>query len=100
MAIAETSRVAYEGIKKKLGPKQQKVYDALYILGEATNERLSDVLDWPINEITPRINELVKYGRVVNTRLGNNRSGRKAKLWAITDPNDLKLKEMANDCEG
>lgn len=98
MTVAETSRDAFEGIKQSLGNKQQIVYDTIKEMGTATNEMLSDELNWPINQVTPRVNELCRFEMVAVIGLHPNRSGVSAKLFAVADINDRKLKEITNDC--
>lgn len=95
--LAETSRKAYAAVKKVLGERQQQVLDAIEEEGSASNEMLSEKLRLPINYITPRVNELVRYGYAAPVGITTNRSGMSAKLWAVVDPQDKKIKEL--DCE-
>ena len=60
MGIRDTSIAAYMAIKPTLGYRQEEVLTALKQLGSATNLEISRFLDIPINQITPRTNELVK----------------------------------------
>ena len=53
--MQDTSLDAYRTIKDQLNPRQQKIFDQLQISGSCTNEKLSDLLSLPINQITPRI---------------------------------------------
>jgi hypothetical protein len=99
MGVSLTSREAYASIQKKLGAKQQIVFDTIKELGKASNEMLADHLGWSINRITPRVCELKKYGLVGVEGLGVNKSGFSAKMWSVRDPNDKELIELANDCE-
>lgn len=92
--IAETSRSAYKSLKD-LGDKQRVVYEAIKALGRATNEQLADYLNWPIQSVTGRVNELGKYQMVAVDGLSLTRSGRSAKVWVIKDLNDKKLNEWA-----
>lgn len=92
MSVAETSRVAYQTIKKTLGDKQEAVYEAIKFLGQATNEQIADYLEWAQHKVTGRVHELADYGMVVCIGMGKNKSGIGAKLWAVTDPNDKNLK--------
>jgi len=62
--IKETSLNAYNEIKPELGDRQKMVYNAIRQLGSVTNLELSRYLNIPINQITPRTNELVKIGFV------------------------------------
>lgn len=97
--IAATSKAAYRSIQTDLSDRQQAVFDAIEHLGSASNEMLSEHLGWPINCITPRVNELAYKGFVGVEGLTTGRSGRSAKLWSVRDPEmDNKVKEL--DCEG
>lgn len=98
-SMAQTSLFAYKSIKRKLGAKQQTVYLALKELGKATNENLADYLGWPINQVTGRVNELFRYGMVINQGTALSKSGRPSKVWAPKDVNDKALLDMAQDCD-
>lgn len=63
--IQQTSILANRDIKKELGKRQALVYNALKGLESANNTILSRKLGIPINQITPRINELRKDGLVI-----------------------------------
>lgn len=98
MALAHTSREAYDKILESLGDRQTIVYEALKVLGQASNEEIADHLGWPINRVTGRISELCnKFDIVAVIGVTKNKSGFSAKLFAPKDINDKKLLEM--DCE-
>ena len=97
--ISSTSKEAYTKIQDKLGEKQLIVYEAIKELGTATNEEISEYLNWQINRVTGRVTELVRYGLVDIQGLGRNKSGFTAKRWCAKDLNDRRLMEMAHDCE-
>ena len=84
MQVRQTSIEAYSRIKKELGKRQQEVYDGFLGNGTCTNLELSRSLGIPINQITPRTNELVKLGFVaeVEKRVCGV-SGRKAISWRV-----------------
>lgn len=66
MMIQDTSRIAYREIKKKgLGERQRAVLDVIRYLKNPTNSEISKFMGIPINAITPRTNELVKAGKVI-----------------------------------
>jgi len=69
-----------------VGKKQMNVLNALkYELKTACNLDLADFLDWPINHITPRVNELVKNGFLQEDRRDICvKTGRKVIFWRIT----------------
>ncbi len=60
----QTSIEAYYSLKN-LGDRQLMVYTALEVLKEACNLDIAEYLHKPINTVTPRTNELVKSGPVV-----------------------------------
>ena len=62
--MKDTSLDAYSEIKPELGARQKAVLDTLTYLKNATNTEISKYMGLPINQITPRINELRKKGRV------------------------------------
>lgn len=98
--IAETSLEAYEKVKPKINNRQKIVLDVIKVNGAITNEGISFALGWPINQVTPRVNELRHMGMVGEEGRGMNQTGYSAKLWSYRDPNDKKLEAVANDCEG
>lgn len=97
--IAETSLEAYQKVKPKINNRQRIVLDVIKVNGAITNEGISDALGWPINQVTPRVNELRYAGFVGEEGRGMNRTGYSAKLWSARDPNDRHLEKVANDCE-
>lgn len=62
--IQATSQQAFAMIQHKLGERQQEVLAALYKSGPMTNMEIKELLGWEINTVTPRTNELVKFGLV------------------------------------
>lgn len=98
--IAQTSLFAYNNIKR-LGAKQEEVFEAVRELGRATNEEIADHLGWAINRVTGRTNELRRFGYLTVDGTKKSKSGMSAKVLVVTDPQDRKLREiLANDCEG
>ena len=82
--VQDTSAQAYYAILGTLGPKQEAVYLAIKRLGDATNSEISQELGLRINRITPRTNELVKYGVVKEGERRTCRiTGMKAIAWEI-----------------
>ena len=61
--IQDTSVSAYREITN-LSSRQRQVYDTILVLGCPTNLEISTFTRIPINQITPRTNELVKLGLV------------------------------------
>ena len=84
MQVRQTSIEAYSRIKKELCKRQQEVYDGFLGNGTCTNLELSRLLGIPINQITPRTNELVKLGFVVEVEKRQcSVSGKKAISWRV-----------------
>lgn len=84
MQVRQTSIEAYSRIKKELGKRQQEVYDGFLGNGTCTNLELSKSLGIPINQITPRTNELVKLGFVAEVEKRQcSVSGKKAISWRV-----------------
>ena len=79
----ETSREAYHSVQPKLVGKRKEVLNCLVTNGNMTNGEVADFLHWPINTVTPRMNELVKddYVVAVNWKIGP--TGRKAIVWGV-----------------
>ena len=96
--IAETSLTAYDKIKNKLGAKQLAVYEAIGEMGLATNEQISEYLQWPINRVTGRVSELHYLGMIGVEGITKNKSGFSAKQWGVRDLNDRKLAQLTLDC--
>lgn len=66
MVVRTTSAAAYHDVKKKLGDKQKVVRDTIYKAKRPVcNQEIAQHLGQPINTVTPRVNELVKLGEVV-----------------------------------
>jgi len=101
MPVTETSMTAFKKIN--LGQRQIAVHLALKTLTRATDLEIAEYLGKPINEITPRRNELVKLGYAKENGRKVNPSGNTAKAWTYTTPEAeriLKFMSEAGDCEG
>ena len=82
MLVRQTSLEAYSRIKKELGSRQQEIFDCFEGNGSCTNLEVSKMIGVPINCVTPRTNELVKLGLVIEDEKRNcNVSGRKSISW-------------------
>lgn len=62
--VQSTSIDAYKQIQTELGSRQLLVLQAFKNLKTATNLEVSRHIGLPINQVTPRTNELVKMGRL------------------------------------
>lgn len=49
----------------KINKRQKEILNALGSLKMATNRRIAKYLNWDINRVTGRVNELVKKGEIV-----------------------------------
>ena len=59
--VQASSIEALEEIKPKLNGRRLEIYELLKIYGQPmTNNEIAERLDWRINTVTPRVNELVK----------------------------------------
>lgn len=82
MSVQDTSRTAYYDIVGTLSGRQNQVLAAIEIYGPMTNMELSEKLDWSINTVTPRTNELVKKGLLCEyERRRCSVTGRMAIVW-------------------
>ena len=83
-AMKSTSIEAYGNIYETLGQRQQQVYDGFEGNGSCTNLEISHLMQIPINCVTPRTNELVKKGLIVEDEIRIcNVSGRRAISWKV-----------------
>jgi len=82
--IQNTSRQAFEEVKKNLGQRQEQVYFCLKKIQPATNLMISKKIKLPINSITPRIKEL-RDKKLVGVAFEDKDlfTGRKAIYWRI-----------------
>jgi hypothetical protein len=83
--IQSTSKEAYNKIVDDLGQRQRQVYNVLWAIEPACNKSIALKMSMPINEITPRINEL-RYKGVVEQAFKADYDGRKVIFWKIKHP--------------
>ena len=89
--ITETSQKAFNDILPSIGNRQNAVLGALESLKEATNSEIARHLEWSINTVTPRTNELVKKGLVISVgKRPCKVTGRTAYVWTL-NPKQLTL---------
>lgn len=88
--IQSTSQEAYDKIVSELGKRQILVFRALIGIEPACNKRLAAHVNLPINEITPRINEL-RYKGVVEEAYKADYEGRKVIYWRTVSPQIKKI---------
>jgi len=82
--MLDTSIDAYMGIKKELGARQRAVFDVIGHLKSATNLEISNFMGLPINQVTPRTNELRKFGKVTDDgKRACTISGKTSYAWRV-----------------
>lgn len=86
--IQQTSLFAFKEVQPKLPRSRRKVYDQIALQADATNNELSHQLNIPINQITPRTNELRKAGLVMFARTrACKMTGKPCMAWKLTNKN-------------
>lgn len=83
--LADTSLKAYRTeVKNTLLKRQVVVMKAFNKNGNMSNSELASLLGWPINTVTPRVNELVKLKRLTHIRTKKCKvTGRSVKEWGL-----------------
>ena len=82
--VTETSIQAYELVLNSIGRRQTAVYKAIEKGVSMTNSEIAVYLQLPINQVTPRTNELVKKGLVRNNgKRECNITHQKCMTWEI-----------------
>lgn len=81
--IQETSLEAYEEVQPKLERRQRQVLDAVRHYGSACDQQIADFTGLPINSITPRRNELMAKGLLVDHGIGIGPHGRHVHFWGL-----------------
>ena len=82
MAIASTSLFAYRSINN-IGDKQSKVLEKIEELQPCSNKQIARSLNWEINRVTGRVNELAKMGYITTKHTGIGDTGRPEKMWEL-----------------
>lgn len=88
MGVQQTSIDTFRDITESLGGRRLQVYNNIKYLEQLveppTNLEISHYADLPINQVTPRTNELVKMGLVQEHKKRTcSISGRVAMTWRI-----------------
>lgn len=84
MGIAITSRLAYDSVQE-LSNKQAEVLEKIEELQPCSNKEIAKALNWEINRVTGRVNELAKKGLIKPEKMARNNIGRLEKLWEIKE---------------
>lgn len=85
----KTSGAAYHGTKVSTRDFcRQQVLIAVKKLQPCTDREISEYLNWPINSVTPRRNELVASGQVVLAKKDPDpKTNRTVNFWMEKPPN-------------
>lgn len=79
---AETRREAHREIKRKAPPRWAMIYNYLREKGPSTNEEIRDGLGLrDMNDVRPRVNELMEKGLVREAGKRVGRTGRRSTVW-------------------
>lgn len=84
MVQANTSLFAYATIQD-LNNKQSEVFGKIEELQPCSNKDIARALNWEINRVTGRVNELAKKGLIKSEKVAKNSIGRLEKLWEIKE---------------
>jgi predicted ArsR family transcriptional regulator len=84
MAVATTSLLAYQSIKH-LGEKQTTVLAKIEEIQPCSNRQIAKALNWEINRVTGRVNELAKLGLIKTERTRIGATGRPEKIWQLNE---------------
>jgi DNA-binding MarR family transcriptional regulator len=80
--IQDTSLQAWVKTQEKLGYAQKQVLTAIRQYPNSTNNEIAGILDWQINRVTGRVNELRKIGVVIDAGKRTDRiTGSNAHIW-------------------
>jgi len=86
MTITQTSLLAYAEAQQNPGNKQLGVYEMIRHYGPMCNQWIASRLNWPINTVTPRVQELRKKGLVKKDHVGRDpHTGRLVIYWSINN---------------
>jgi DNA-binding MarR family transcriptional regulator len=82
--MRQTSIKSYQSIVDSIGSRQSQVLATLKKFGHLSNREISEKLGIPINQITPRTNELVQKGLVYHAGYQEDRlSKRTVMVWGL-----------------
>lgn len=82
----QTSHPAYQEAKENNNDKQQKVFNAIRLLGVCSDHQIADHLGWAINRVTPRRGELSDNGKVLRAyRDKDFETGRTVSFWKVNE---------------
>ena len=80
--MRQTSLEAYfEAVQPDLNEKQKVVFEAIVFLGKASDQDIADYLQWTINRVTGRRNELFKKNSIYHVDTVKNQFNRNVCRW-------------------
>lgn len=83
--VSQTSILAYKEVEPKLGHRQRAVLEALETLGTANNKEIAQYLDWEINRVTGRVNELRTLKKIEIAYKGRSAEGRTVQFYRVKE---------------
>ncbi len=90
MMIRDTSLEAYRTLAN-LNEKQKAVYNVIKSRQPIPDIQIAEILEWPINRVTPRRNELEKAKLIYSKKKVVTSTGRSAHAWVTTEPETFKV---------
>lgn len=85
MSVSQTSLLAYREVEPKLGHRQKTVLEAIQALGTPNNKEIAQYLDWEINRVTGRVNELRALNKIEIAYKGRSAEGRTVQFYRIKE---------------
>ena len=80
----DTSVSAAKAATPAMTAKRAEVLSYIIRYGPLTQEQLAAKLEWPIQSINPRVNELARMGAIRDTgERRPTRSGKRAAVWEV-----------------
>ena len=84
--VRDTSLEAYNEIKSELGKKQLEVLLAIREREPCNNRTIAKYLNWEINRVTGRVNELNLEGLIqAGAKIMDYDTGRSTWAWTLTE---------------
>lgn len=97
MGYKDTSYQAYKSLKR-LGDKQSLVYGVIKDCGPVSNLDIAKRTGWEINRVTPRCNELVELGMVVEShRAVHPITGKRVIYWKVNPTPKPTIKDQCDE---
>jgi hypothetical protein len=81
--VTDTSLEAHRVILKTIGKKQIEVLNAIKKLQPCSDQMIAEYLQYTINRITGRRNELMVMGKIEECGKMKNKFGRNVTVWQV-----------------